>query len=374
MIRAWHAMGKSNCWMADQLRVSRSTVAFQLAQDRAPSFRDRPVPPPLSTAAQLAITRRRAMVRKLITEKVVRQRTLKRARSSVARTVVLFPNGSPALVARRLAISGFDRCSCTTVRRDVRAIGLVCRVRPWVPRHSVASLSVRLAFAKRLLRLSAAYRDKILFSDEKWFDTNDHGGRFQYVERGSDDEVEPRTTELFPRKVIVWGCIGIGFKLLIVLRGEQLPKFGPGRPRKGEARPPKQTKQFTVNAQVYTTKCLAKLVQTATQRGRATDSWVLMQDGAACHTAALTTQWMQEHCVAALENWPPHSPDLNPIELVWSTVSERVSKRGPVSEDDLIRFVQAEWNRLSQDDVDAFVRCFTDRLRRCVATGGAVVV
>lgn len=40
---------------------------------------------------------------------------------------------------------------------------------------------------------------------------------------------------------------------------------------------------------------------------------IFMHDGASIHRAEIVTQWLQEMGYTMME-WPPYSPDLNPIE------------------------------------------------------------
>src|SRR5258706_5840313 len=43
------------------------------------------------------------------------------------------------------------------------------------------------------------------------------------------------------------------------------------------------------------------------------DDLIFMQDNAPIHTAGLVTEWFQNHEIETCD-WPPYSPDLNPIE------------------------------------------------------------
>ena len=93
-----------------------------------------------------------------------------------------------------------------------------------------------------------------------------------------------------------------------------------------------------------------------------------MEDGARCHSAAnkryMTSKgWKQV-------DWPPRSPDLNPIEDLWGILQTKVGKRGPLNSDELIKFVVEEWNALPMSMINNLVDSFDKRCRECKAAEG----
>lgn len=55
---------------------------------------------------------------------------------------------------------------------------------------------------------------------------------------------------------------------------------------------------------------------------------LFQQDNAKIHKAKATMDWMEEHEID-LWDWPPHSPDLNPIEHVWAWMKRYLRRKYP---------------------------------------------
>ena len=91
--------------------------------------------------------------------------------------------------------------------------------------------------------------------------------------------------------------------------------------------------------------------------------FVFMQDGAPCHTSAKVKNWLHSHC-NLLIFWPPNSPDLNPIEMVWAIIKDQLNHlpNPPTNKEDLKRKVQEIWNLLDIDTINKLVESFYYRL------------
>jgi len=70
--------------------------------------------------------------------------------------------------------------------------------------------------------------------------------------------------------------------------------------------------------------------------------FIFQQDGAPCHTARVCTKWFQQHSIQVLP-WPGNSPDLNPIENLWSSLKKLVAKKRPANKSSLIEAIITAW-------------------------------
>lgn len=96
-------------------------------------------------------------------------------------------------------------------------------------------------------------------------------------------------------------------------------------------------------------------------RLRIGDQFVLMQDNARPHTAALTRQFLENHDITIL-NHPAMSPDLNPIEHIWDLMGRQLRNypRQPTTLAELERVLQEIWQEIPQHEIS---RCISMRNR-----------
>ena len=47
--------------------------------------------------------------------------------------------------------------------------------------------------------------------------------------------------------------------------------------------------------------------------------------------------------------WPPQSPDLSPIELLWEEVYRQVQAKRPTSLEKLVAIIKETWNEISEN-------------------------
>lgn len=94
---------------------------------------------------------------------------------------------------------------------------------------------------------------------------------------------------------------------------------------------------------------------------------LLQQDNARCHSARLTTEFLQQANIEVLP-WPALSPDLSPIEHLWDALDRRVRIRQPATLRQLHDILREEWTNIPQADIQALIRSMR---RRCVAVRDA---
>lgn len=109
---------------------------------------------------------------------------------------------------------------------------------------------------------------------------------------------------------------------------------------------------------------------------------IFVQDNASTHTAHLVQDWLVEWAEdngVTLVDWPPHSPDLNPIENVWKLLKEAIMTARPdlvdmpknnASKAALVATAVGCWEDLEKDVLQHLVETMNHRLTAVIAANG----
>lgn len=125
----------------------------------------------------------------------------------------------------------------------------------------------------------------------------------------------------------------------------------------------------TINSKVYLTILQDKLPVWM----RLHDCTVFQQDGAPCHTARIVKQWLTSENIILLNPWPGSSPDLNPIEHLWSIVKKKVNALNPTSQEDLIDKLMLVWvQSVTPEYCLSLVESMPSRIRAVLEAKGNV--
>ena len=70
-------------------------------------------------------------------------------------------------------------------------------------------------------------------------------------------------------------------------------------------------------------------------------------------------------------NWPPYSPDLNPLDFfLWDTLKDRIYSDPPGSIEDIKRKVSTEIRNIPVEMLERTIGSFEARLRHVIASNG----
>jgi transposase len=148
--------------------------------------------------------------------------------------------------------------------------------------------------------------------------------------------------------VQIWAAIGYNFKSKLVFIEAAVGEDG---------------RVKRLNAEKYIRICLGRsgVVPHLKKYGR-----IFMQDGARCHTANCVKYYLARKVIKFIENWPAHSPDLNPIEELWDYLERLRSERfGPaLNVAELKRQLKIAWDSIEQAKIDNYVGSFEKKLKR----------
>lgn len=97
--------------------------------------------------------------------------------------------------------------------------------------------------------------------------------------------------------------------------------------------------------------------------------WTFQQDNDPKHTSIMIRNWIIEKQLCQLE-WPAQSPDLNPIENLWSFVDRQCRHRTPKTKQELFTIIEDAWKNIPLTMLETLVDSMPDRCKAVIANNG----
>jgi transposase len=238
--------------------------------------------------------------------------------------------------------------SYETVRRTLQQAGAHPYHRTVIPRVTARQAQRRRAFATK-------YRDvpwsHYIFTDEKRF-------RLYAMPNRKNDIVWAYDKSQVPGYEVQQGGPS-----LFVWAGMSVHGVTPLRVIPG-----------TMKAPTYQTILQSTLLPAA-QEWFPDGHWVLQRDGATPHVAKSTTAWLQQNGIQYIpaDDWPPNSPDLNPMENVWAWTQSQLQGRKISTSEGLCRALAQIWKHVPKSMLLSLVHSMPDRLAAVRQSRGAAI-
>jgi transposase len=96
---------------------------------------------------------------------------------------------------------------------------------------------------------------------------------------------------------------------------------------------------------------------------------MFQQDLAPWHTSKAVSEKIAKMKFNMLD-WVPKSPDLNPIEMLWSTLDKKLSAKPIYTKVQLKERLEQEWNSVDQQLCLDLIDSMPSRIQKCLKANG----
>lgn len=126
--------------------------------------------------------------------------------------------------------------------------------------------------------------------------------------------------------------------------------------------------ETTMTKEVYIEN-LKKNLQPSVRKLRLRGRVIFQQDNDPKHTAKIVKKWFEDNKVNVLP-WVPQSPDLNPIEHLWSELERRITKRNPKNKEELKDILKDAWDNIDPEVTKKLVESMPRRVQAVIESKG----
>ena len=100
-----------------------------------------------------------------------------------------------------------------------------------------------------------------------------------------------------------------------------------------------------------------------------TGSYTYQQDNAPCHRAKIFKEWLEENRIVTTD-WPAYSPDLNPIENIWSHIDRQLHDVEMNSLEECGDKIQEVYNSIPVSMCRNLIESMPRRIKMCFRARG----
>ena len=283
---------------ADRLNLSRGAVNGMLGHTKPPSERTRVIPK-VKSEVQKLIEHRRYLVN------VVARVTVGEGN----RVQCKFPSAIMIAQEMQRRLGCDEQWHPATIHRDLTKLGFTNMLRPLT---SKAKGEYNPAKRLECMPYLLSVQEWMIITDEKWFDSNHHGRRTQYVPPGGTPY--PRMHTQHCTTAHFWGAVGKGFRLLI----EFPESYGGLHARSGDF-----IREVLMKYAAHMKVHMRNIRADPKYKNAA---YILQQDGLKIHTSNESFAFLDSNKLLHLlrGQWPAWSPDLSVIENLWELMQRLV--------------------------------------------------
>lgn len=270
--------------------------------------------------------------------------------SRTDRLIVRLVRADPTLSLTEMARVVYCSVSPSTVRRRLLESNFRSVKRPYAVELTDQHVRARLSWAMRHCHWRHQWR-RVVWSDEASVRLRDCDGRLRlWIKSGA--RVPAHLRQLRNQ----------GGGVLLIWAGIWT-----------DGRTELHVQRDTMNSERYMNVLESNIPQISAQLGN-TSTWLLMDDNATCHRSRAVNLFKSEAGIRTI-SWPARSPDLNPIENVWSLLKRNVrrSLQHHFDLNDLQSLLQREWARLDQQTINRLIDSMPARIGRVIELRGGTL-